>query len=383
MSSPEESINCWLSIIEKGRVTSTYKLALGFAIARLVEEGKRQVSMRGLAQIFFDLYLERLKYELPQTSNPNQPTVVEQSVTEFKNGSLTMQKAVDAIEKDGFRYVLDAFHQLPEGESPIKFYHRTGLGIMLTDAAYKVFWSPQKDHVIRKMDARWSELEEGFARKTLGNNVLTWVASNKSMAGANDFLWCRANASEGSITHIGGGVRDFADRIISDLIAGYKVALGFEHPLYIDVAKNPDERAVFPGEESQVAEGSGSPRHLGFLPRSGFAPGLSETAWVLEKVRTGTGGDVTPTFRWRSLIDSEGNLFIWEAVVASERNKKQHGTNAEVATRSFLRLYPRLPIPEITEDRSAFSLACAALMWAGYRINAKALHSPCVVVRVS
>ena len=103
----------------------------------LVEEGKRQVSMRELAQIFFDLYLERLKYELPQTSNPDEPTIVEQAVTGFKNGSLTMQKARDAIEKDGFRYVPDAFHQLPEGESPIKFYHRTGLGIMLTDAAYK------------------------------------------------------------------------------------------------------------------------------------------------------------------------------------------------------------------------------------------------------
>ena len=154
-------------------------------------------------------------------------------------------------------------------------------------------------------------------------------------------------------------------------------------PLYIDVAKNPDERAVFPGDESQVAEGLGSPRHLDFIPRSGFAPGLSETAWVLEKVRTGTGRDVNPTFRWRSLIESEGNLFIWEAVVVSERNKKQHGTNAEVATRSFLRLYPRLPIPEIAEDSSPFSLACAALMWAGYRINREALHSPCVVVRAS
>jgi len=153
--------------------------------------------------------------------------------------------------------------------------------------------------------------------------------------------------------------------------------------LYLDVAKNPDERVGFPEEESQVAEGSGSPRHLGFLPRSDFAPGLSETAWVLEKVRTGAGGGVTPTFRWRSLIDSEGNLFIWEAVVARERNKKQHDTNAEVAASSFLRLYPRLPIPEVNEDRSPFSLACAALMWAGYRINPKALHSPCVVVRAS
>ena len=178
-------------------------------------------------------------------------------------------------------------------------------------------------------------------------------------------------------------MRDFADRITSDLSAGYKVALGFEHPLYIDVAQNPDERVGFPEEESQVAEGSGFPRHLDFLPRSGFAPGLSETAWVLEKVRTGTGGDVTPTFRWRSLIDSEGNLFIWEAVVARERNNKQHGTNAELAARSFLRLYPRLPIPEIAEDSSPFSLACAALMWAGYRINREALHSPCVVVRAS
>ena len=116
MSLPNESLNCWLSIIQKGRVTSTYKMALWFAIARLVEKGKRQVSMGELAKLFFEIYLDRLEYGLPQTSNPDEPTVVEQAISKFEKGYITMQQAIRAIEKDGFRYVLDAFHRLPEGE---------------------------------------------------------------------------------------------------------------------------------------------------------------------------------------------------------------------------------------------------------------------------
>lgn len=139
MSLPNESLNCWLSIIQKGRVTSTYKMALGFAIARLVEKGKRQVSMGELAKLFFEIYLDRLEYGLPQTSNPDEPTVVEQAISKFEKGYITMQQAIRAIEKDGFRYVLDAFHRLPEGESPVRFYQQTGSGITLTDAAYQVF----------------------------------------------------------------------------------------------------------------------------------------------------------------------------------------------------------------------------------------------------
>lgn len=383
MASSEESLNCWRSIIHKGRVTSTYKMALGFAIARLVEEGKRQVSMEELARLFFEIYLERLKYDMPQTSNPAQLTVVEQAINKYKEGSFTEEEAIHAIEKEGFTYVLDAFHRLPEGESPIKFYHRTGLGIMLTDAAYRVFWSSEKDYVMCEMDARWSELEEGFARKSLGSNVLTWVASNKSATGADSLGWCRANASEGSITHIGDGVRDFADRIASDLSAGYKVALGFEHPLYIDVPKNPDQKAIFLEKESSVAQGPGSERRFGCLPRSTFAPGLSETAWVLEKVRIGTAREITPAFGWRRFIDAKDNLFIWEALITSDKRNWQTSTNAELAARSFLRLYPRMPVPEISEGSVPFSLAAAALMWAGFPVSRETLYSPCVTVKAS
>ena len=383
MSLPNESLNCWLSIIQKGRVTSTYKMALGFAIARLVEKGKRQVSMGELAKLFFEIYLDRLEYGLPQTSNPDEPTVVEQVISKFEKGYITMQQAIFAIEKDGFRYVLDAFHRLPEGESPVRFYQQTGSGITLTDAAYQVFLSPEKDLVMREMDARWSEIEETYARKRLGSNVLAWVASNKAAADTDSFLWCRANASEGSITDTGRGVGDFAYGVTSDLLAGYKVSLGFEHPLYIGIPKNPDVKAIPLGNESDVAEGPGPQRHFGYLPKNRFALGLSETAWVFQKVKAGTGQKVSPTFEWRRFVESKGNLFIWEAAVVGERNIQRRVSNAELAARSFLTLYPRLPAPEISKDSTPFSMAAAALMWAGFQVNREVLSSPCVVVKAS
>lgn len=166
-----ESLNCWRSIIERGRATSTYKMALALGIARMVESGTSHVNRRELAELFFDIYFDRLYADMPQLSDPNKTTILEQAISGFKAGGLTREQAVCKIEQDGFKHVLGAFHNLDGGRVPVQFYTYSSSGLTLTDAAYQVFQSSEKYQLLRQIDSRWSRLEETFARSRLGRNV--------------------------------------------------------------------------------------------------------------------------------------------------------------------------------------------------------------------
>lgn len=86
-----ESLHSWLVIVRHGRSTSTYKIALGFAVARFVERGKREVQMSEIAEVFFDSYLDRLK-RMPQISSPNVTTIVERVIVQYRHGEVSKQK---------------------------------------------------------------------------------------------------------------------------------------------------------------------------------------------------------------------------------------------------------------------------------------------------
>lgn len=105
MLTPLEAIDSFRAIIEHGKNTSTYKMALALAIARLVEGNKRHVNKRELAGLFFEIYLVRLEVDMPQLSDPTKSARVEQAIAGFKSGSLTREQAISRIEKEAFRDV--------------------------------------------------------------------------------------------------------------------------------------------------------------------------------------------------------------------------------------------------------------------------------------
>jgi hypothetical protein len=381
MPTISESLNWWRSIIERGRATSTYKMALALGIARMVESGTRHVNRRELAELFFDIYFDRLCADMPQLSDPNKTTILEQAISGFKAGGLTREQAVSMIERDGFNDVLGAFHNLDGGRAPIQFYTYSSSGLSLTDAAYQVFQSPEKDQLLRQIDSRWSRLEETFARNRLGSNVSLWVAGTETGREAG-YVWCRGNASEGSILGAGTGIREFAEGISDDLAKGYRVSVGFEYPLSVLVPRQSEQFRTWTTEQEKhlkVCEQS----HIlqGSLGYGSPVCGLAETAWVLRELRDSTRGASQPTFSWRRFVDNHANLFVWEAAVSRTQTALPHVSKAQLAAASFLNSYPRLYPQETAEGDIPLSLGAAALMWAGFRLDEDALRSPCVVVR--
>ena len=400
-----ESLNCWRSIIERGRTTSTYKMALASAIAQMVDSGKNHVNNRQLAELFFEIYMDRLRVNMPQLSNPDKCTHVEQAIAGFKAGTLSREQAVGRIERDAFDDVLKRFHNLDSGRAPVQFYTHNSSGLTLTNAAYQVFQSPEKDKLLREIDSRWSQIEETFARNRLGSNVSLWVAGTEIGREAQ-YVWCRANASDGLILGTGAGIREFAEGISADLVKGYRVTVGFECPLSIPVHRDPkrfggaDTRrwtysqnspagqrhlgatGLYSSTQGLVIQDSSDPNTTLISSSPGSrTPGLAETAWVMRELRDSGRHSTKPTFNWRRFIDSKSNLFLWEAVVSGSGKKANGISTAQLAAISFLRLYPRLCPCELAEGDTLFSLGAAALMWAGFRFEENALRSPCVVVK--
>ncbi len=402
-----ESLDCWRSIIERGRTTSTYKMALASAIAQMVDSGKKHVNKRQLAELFFEIYMDRLRVNMPQLSDHDKCTHVEQAIAGFKAGTLTRGQAVGKIERDAFDDVLERFHNLDSGSTPVQFYTYKSSGITLTDAAYQVFQSPEKDKLLREIDSRWSQIEETFARNRLGSNVFLWVAGIEIGREAQ-YVWCRANASDGLILGTGAGLRKFAEGISDDLVKGYRVSVGFECPLSIPVPRDPDPKRFERAGTRRWTYSQNSPagqRHLGTIGLCSSTqdlviqdssdlnttlissspglrtPGLAETAWVMRELRDSGRHSTKPTFNWRRFIDSKSNLFLWEAVVSGSGKKATSMSTAQLAAISFLGLYPRLFPCEISEGDTPFSLGAAALMWAGFMPEEDAIRSPCVVVK--
>ncbi len=170
----------WLDIVYHGRKSSSYKFALGFALGRFVDRGKRLVSYAELADAFLDICAERLTACKPQMSNPGHSTVVEQVIRLRAQGTVTRDKAIEIVQQRAFRYVIQSFHIVRGGPVPVRFFEADGQSLELTDCVYEVFSPPSRDHVLSEMKSAWASLEDSFARRVV-SGVVSSVRQHESV----------------------------------------------------------------------------------------------------------------------------------------------------------------------------------------------------------
>jgi hypothetical protein len=189
-----------------------------------------------------------------------------------------------------------------------------------------------------------------------------------------NFGWARIHG--GAVT-TGTDIAGFADSVATDLGTGYHVALGFECPLFVPITDDPRGlTGARPGESDRpwsAGAGAGS-----------LATGLTETVWVLDRVRKRLASSVQTTAVWREFCDSQGGaLFVWEAFVTKDAKADTHHGDAELGALSFLRA---LPDPTA---KNAVSCSCpvrsligAALLQSGLVSELDWLYRSCLVLRV-
>jgi hypothetical protein len=174
----------------------------------------------------------------------------------------------------------------------------------------------------------------------------------------------------------GLSIAEFADGIAADLTNGAHVAVGFECPLFLPVPEQPEGlTSARPGEGDRAwSAGAGA---------GSLVTGLTETVLILDRVKTGSLGEVAVFYQWKEFQAANGGLFIWEAFVTKAAKADTHHGDAELAVLSFR---DSLPDPArsnavICEGRVR-SLFGAALFQAGLTKELSWLSKSCIVIRV-
>ncbi|WP_069648997.1 HNH endonuclease [Caloranaerobacter ferrireducens] len=165
----------WRALILYGLNTATYKMAFAKCLDHFVDKKKTEVKMIELAEVFFDLYLNRLKNGMPQLGMAGRTTVMEQIVSMYNAGSVTRTEAIYFVKNNAFKDVLRAFHVFNGEKIELKFYEYDKNKLILSDNIHQLLSSKEKEELMKEVDSRWSLLEAAFQMKResseLENNI--------------------------------------------------------------------------------------------------------------------------------------------------------------------------------------------------------------------
>lgn len=204
-------------------------------------------------------------------------------------------------------------------------------------------------------------------------DVVIWCADIGSIKKKN-FGWCRGRIGNKDDFLLGSSIQDFADGIAKDISNGYKVALGFECPLFVPITKNPLNLT-----NARIGEGD-RPWSAG-AGCGALATGLTETAWILVRIKELAEVDIKVTFDWNEFINKYLNLFIWEAFVSKESKAQTHSGDAEVAVKTFIKEYPDVVQANSVTAENPYNLVAAALLRTGISDDLSLLSESCIVIK--
>ncbi len=180
-------------------------------------------------------------------------------------------------------------------------------------------------------------------------------------------------------------IEALAGRVAEDLRKGRRVALGFECPLWVPVARNCDPDSLTKGRC-----GDKNRPWSAAAGATSLATGLTEVTWVLNRVREclgNTSTEVKPFLCWECFWQEERGLFLWEAMVTGKAKATEqvgkltlHQQDAWTAVCAFAEAGRELATDVHPSERT-LSLIGAALLWSDWSENVNLLREPCVVVR--
>jgi hypothetical protein len=205
------------------------------------------------------------------------------------------------------------------------------------------------------------------------SNVVIWAIDIGSVMN-NKFGWCRI---DGAALESGHDIRALASGVAADLGDARAVALGFECPLFVPV---PDD----PRYLTSARAGEGNRAWSAGAGCGALATGLSESVWVLERIRSAATVPVLPTFGWDAILAGSANLFLWEAFVSGAAKAIEgiaHVNDAEIAALAFRNALADVPGAKAVTAPNPFSLIGAALLRAGLTTDLRVLNEPCVVIK--
>lgn len=166
--------NYWRAIILFGKNTASYKFALAKSLIDVSLERKSDLITLDDLALPYALHLaEHLKHSPKQSTAKTSQFI--QACQDFNEGKIDEDRLIQITKKEGFKYVLDAFHVVNTKALTERFYdvvneeffideRKFNKGIRLTDNLFKLFYvydNSAKD-LNQETESRWNLVEKAW-----------------------------------------------------------------------------------------------------------------------------------------------------------------------------------------------------------------------------
>ena len=166
--------NYWRAIILFGKNTASYKFALAKSLIDVSLERKSDLITLDDLALPYALHLaEHLKHSPKQSTAKTSQFI--QACQDFNKGKIDEDRLIQITKKEGFKYVLEAFHVVNTKAVTERFYdvvneeffideRKFNKGIRLTDNLFKLFYvydNSAKD-LNQETESRWNLVEKAW-----------------------------------------------------------------------------------------------------------------------------------------------------------------------------------------------------------------------------
>jgi hypothetical protein len=170
----------WRAIVVFGRNVASYKFALSKSLLELAPTGKTIITLEELSEPFSRHITEHLKLVNKQTTSSSSKFL--DACRQFSAGQITKTQLIEATTRRGFENVIDAFHNLSTGETPVRFFRderkSAKPAIALTDELFKLLETVQSKNLPHEVEARWRLVETAWSLN-ISRNLIMYDANSE------------------------------------------------------------------------------------------------------------------------------------------------------------------------------------------------------------
>jgi len=155
-----------------GANTATYKFALAKSLLKLSRSNATFVSLDDLTPIYANYLLEHVKAGKRQRTGQGTAKLLN-ALHLYGNEQISEELMLNITRVEGFKYVLDAFHNLPKKQKAVPFFEK-GIqdkkqGIVLNDNLFEIFQSQDFSNFELEIEGRWNLVESAWSEEELIN----------------------------------------------------------------------------------------------------------------------------------------------------------------------------------------------------------------------
>ena len=155
-----------------GRNVASYKFALAASLIELSSRGSDFLSLEDVAAPFSRNLCEHLRHSAKQITSSRSRFI--DSCRRANEDEISQDALIESTVRLGFVNVIDAFHVVNKGDTPIRFFvddRKTKGGITITDDFFKLAEGGQFHNLPREVEARWNLVEKAWELNMSPNHL--------------------------------------------------------------------------------------------------------------------------------------------------------------------------------------------------------------------